>query len=140
LLLALHAKRKGIEDVIAKVSREGFGKLIEDMGVDMALNPIDIEASHIARYIKGEETLLSQTIQGQAEVLYMEAVRGMFIVGKSLEALKLPDGITIAAIQRGSQLFYPDAETKVEDGDRLLVIGLLSESAEVERLFKNRHA
>jgi trk system potassium uptake protein TrkA len=42
LLLALLAKHRGIEDVISKVSHDGYKELIESMGVDMALNPLDI--------------------------------------------------------------------------------------------------
>ena len=52
LLLALTAKKRGIEDVIAKVSRPSYSDLIETMGVDMTLNPIDISASNILRFIQ----------------------------------------------------------------------------------------
>ena len=35
LLLALTAKRHGIEDVIAKVSRTSYAEIISSMGIDM---------------------------------------------------------------------------------------------------------
>ena len=57
LLLALMAKRHKIEDVIAKVSRESYSELIESMGIDMALNPIDITASTILRFVQGSSLL-----------------------------------------------------------------------------------
>ena len=39
LLLALIAKQVKVEDVISKVSRESYKDLIEQMGIDMVLNP-----------------------------------------------------------------------------------------------------
>ena len=53
LLLALMAKQRGIEDVISKVSRQSYKNLIEKMGIDMALNPLDIITSTILRYVQG---------------------------------------------------------------------------------------
>ena len=56
LLLALMAKQRGIEDVISKVSRQSYKDLIEKMGVDMALNPLDIIASIILRSFFAADT------------------------------------------------------------------------------------
>ena len=47
LLLALMAKNHGIDNVIAKVSRGIYTDMVSQMGVDMALNPLDITASTI---------------------------------------------------------------------------------------------
>ena len=64
------AKQRGIEDVISKVSRQSYKDLIEKMGIDMALNPLDIIASTILRYIQGSKKVISSLlIQGQAEIM-----------------------------------------------------------------------
>jgi len=139
LLLALMAKREGIEDVIAKISRESFGQLIENMGVDMVLNPIDIEASHVARQIKGAQILSSQIIQGQAEFIHIQASREMSLSGKPISQLRLPQGLAIVALQRGTQVILPDADTRVEEGDRIVILSLLSESFDLEKLLKTKH-
>ena len=69
LLLALTAKQHGIEDVIAKVSRASYGEIISRMGIDVALNPLDIITSSIIRFVQGSKKILSsQLIQGQAEI------------------------------------------------------------------------
>lgn len=70
LLLALTAKQRGIEDVIAKISRESYAEIISAMGVDMALNPLDITTTNIMRFVQGSKKVLSsQLIQGQAEIM-----------------------------------------------------------------------
>ncbi|MEI3503231.1 MAG: NAD-binding protein [Anaerovoracaceae bacterium] len=57
LLLALTAKQHGVEDVIAKVSRTSYAEIISRMGIDMALNPLDITTSNIMRFVQGSKKL-----------------------------------------------------------------------------------
>jgi trk system potassium uptake protein TrkA len=140
LLLALLAKREGIEDVIAKISRESFGELITGMGVDMALNPIDIEAAHIVRRIKGATILSSQILQGQAEFVYLTIDRGMTVIGKQIGNLKLPSGLSIVALQRGTRVILPEEDTKIEEGDRMTILSLLSDSFDLEKLLRIKHS
>ena len=139
LLLALMAKQHGIEDVIAKVSRESFNGIIEGIGVDMALNPIDIEASHLLRFIQGTNRVISsQLIQGQAEILEIVASDHMAIMDKPLKSLDIPSGIIIAAIHRGNDMIIPNGDTVIQEDDRIIVLCLLSEIPEMERLFRTK--
>jgi trk system potassium uptake protein len=137
LLLALVAKQHGIEDVIAKVSRESYAELIGNMGIDMALNTMDICTSNILRFIQGSKRVLSsQLIQGQAEIMELVADSRMKLIGIPLKNLKLPEGAIIAAIHRGVTTIIPDGETEIKRGDRVIVLCLLSEIAELEKLLR----
>ena len=138
LLLALMAKQAGIEDVIAKVSRESFGHLIESMGVDMALNPVDISASDVLRVMQGNRVITSQIIQGQAEMIQISVEGDMAISGKPIAKLKIPIGLSIVAVQRGYEVIIPDENTRIEEGDRITIITLLYETDDLEKLLKNR--
>ncbi|QIB69976.1 Trk system potassium transporter TrkA [Aminipila butyrica] len=138
LLLALMAKQHNIEDVIAKVSRESYVSLIEKMGIDMALNPLDITAASILRFIQGSKRVLSsQLIQGQAEVMEIIAVKPMPLVGVPLKNLKLPEGVIVAAIHRGIQVIIPDGETKIQEDDKVIILCLLSELTDLEKFLSN---
>ncbi|MDR1029169.1 MAG: Trk system potassium transporter TrkA [Clostridiales Family XIII bacterium] len=136
LLLALMAKQAGIEDVIAKISRESFGDLIENMGVDMVLNPVDISANHILRFLQGSKIISSQIIQGQAELIRVVIEDDMALTDKPIARLKLPSGMTIAAIQRGTKVIIPDENTRVEEGDRVIILSLLSDAFDLEKLLR----
>lgn len=141
LLLALVAKQHGIEDVIAKVSRESYGELIGNMGIDMALNPVAICTSNILRFIQGSKRILSsQLIQGQAEIMELVADSRMKLVDIPLKNLKLPEGAIIAAIHRGVTLIIPNGDTEIKRGDRVIVLCLLSEIAELEKLLRTTKA
>ena len=139
LLLALMAKQHGIEDVISKVSRESYKDLIEKMGIDMALNPLDIIASTILRYIQGSKKIISSLlIQGQAEIMEIIASDNMQLTNIPLRELELPDGVIIAAIHRGKQVIIPHGETVIEEDDRVTIFCLLSDIADLEGLFKQK--
>jgi len=137
LLLALMAKQRGVEDVIAKISRESYSSLIESMGVDMALNPLDMTASHILRFIQGSKRIISsQLIQGQAEMIEIIADNHMRLANRPIANLDLPEGVIIAAIHRGSDVIIPEEDTEIIKDDKVIIICLLSEVPELEKFMR----
>ena len=141
LLLALIAKQRGVEDVISKVSHQSYKDLIEKMGIDMALNPLDIVASTILRYIQGSKKIIaSLLIQGQAEIMEIIASNEMKLANVPLKDVDLPDGVLIAAIHRGQQVIIPNGGTKILAGDKVTIFCLLTDIGELEKLFTAKRA
>ena len=141
LILALMAKHRGIEDVIAKVSRTSYSDIISSMGIDMALNPLDITTSTIVRLVQGNKKILSsQLIQGQAEIVEIIAGSHMSFVDVPLKELDLPDSIIIAAIHRGRDVIIPTGDTVIEEDDRVILLSLLSDISSLEKLLKDNSA
>ena len=139
LLLALLAKQKGIEDVISKVSHQGYKDLIESMGVDMALNPLDIITGTILRYVNGDKKIISSLlIQGQAEIIEIIASHKMKLTNMQLKDLNLPDGVLIAAIHRGNQVIIPSGNTEILEDDKVTIFCLLSDLADLEKLITTK--
>ena len=135
LLLALTAKNHGIEDVISKVSHESYKELISKLGIDIVLNPLDISTSTILRAIRGSKRVLSSVLlQGQAEIMEIYASDRMNILNIPMRQLELPDHIIIAAIRRGTETIIPDGSTTIEDGDRVIIVCLVSDIGYVEKL------
>lgn len=140
LLLALTAKQKGIKDVISKVSHENYSGLIEKMGVDMVLNPLDITASNILTFIQGTKKVISTIlIQGQAEIMEIFAHKDMCMIDTPLTKLSLPEGVLIAAIRRDNDVIIPSGDTVIQEGDKVVILSLLSEIGDLEKLLKKRN-
>jgi len=140
LLLALTAKKHGIQDVISKVSHENYQDLISQMGVDMVLNPLDITTSNILRYIQGSHTIISSVlIQGQAEIMEIIVNSEMEMLGVPIKDLDLPDDVMIAVIHRGHDLIIPDGDTKIMLNDRVIVLNLLTGMGDIEKLMRPKH-
>ena len=141
LLLALIAKQRGVEDVISKVSHQSYKDLIEKMGIDMALNPLDIVASTILRYIQGSKKIIaSLLIQGQAEIMEIIASNEMKLANVPLKDVALPDGVLIAAIHRGQQVIIPNGDTRILEDDKVTIFCLLTDIGELEKLFTAKKA
>ena len=139
LLLALLANREKVEDVIAKVSRKSYADLVETLGISMALNPLDITASGILRFIQGSKRVIfSKMIQGQAEFIEIIADQKMRLLDTPIDDLKLPEGVIIAAIHRGDEAIVPKGDTVIEEGDRVIILCLLSQIPKLEKLLQKR--
>ena len=137
LLLALTAKNHGVEDVISKVSHESYKELIAKLGIDIVLNPLDITASTILRAVRGSKRVLSSVLlQGQAEIMEIYASDRISMLNTPLSELNLPDYVIIAAIRRGGETISPTGDTIIRDGDRVIVVCLVSEIGYIEQLVR----
>ncbi len=137
LLVALSAKNHGVDDVISKISHESYDSIIEKLGIDVVLNPLDITASLILRMINGEKRVISTVLlHGQAELLQIYTDAKLSFVGVPLKELDLPDFIIIAAINRGDDTIIPDGNTIIKPGDHVLLVCLLSQIGYIEKLLK----
>lgn len=139
LLLALLATQKNIEEVVAKVSRKSFADLIEKLGVNMALNPLDMTAAEILRFIQGSKNIIfSAFIQGQAEFMEIIADSRMKLIDQPIKNLDLPEGILFAAIHRNGQTIIPNGETIIKTGDKVIIIYLFSQLSALENLLQQK--
>ena len=137
LLLALTAKNHGVEDVISKVSHESYKELIAKLGIDIVLNPLDITASTILRAVRGSKRVLSSVLlQGQAELMEIYASDRINMLNTPLKDLNLPEYVIIGAIRRGGETLIPNGDTIIRDGDRVIVVCLVSEIGYIEQLVR----
>jgi len=136
LLLALLSKRYGVNKVIAKVSRPNYIPIIEQLGIDVAINPILITASEILRFIQGGRVVsVSLLLCGQAEVLEIIANENSKVVGRTLNEVSLPQGIIIGSVVRKGKVIIPNGSTIISPGDRMIVFCLESEISQIEKYF-----
>ena len=80
--------------------------------------------------------MFSQLIQGQAEFTEIWAEKGMPLTEKNLKELDIPPGIIISAIHRNSEIIIPDGLTRIQDGDRVVILSLLSSIPSLEGLIR----
>ncbi len=137
LLMSLMARQYGVKEVIAKVSRKNYVEIIEKLGINVALNPVDIIASNILRFVQGRKLVaVSHVLQGQAEVIEIIAHDKMRILNKPLQELELPKGIIIGTIVRNEEVIIPNGNTTILPNDRVVIFCRLSEVSELEKHLK----
>ncbi|MBR5731492.1 MAG: NAD-binding protein, partial [Firmicutes bacterium] len=135
LLLSLIAKQCGVEKIVAKTSRKSYESLIEVLGDIMIINPLNISATDILHKIRKEGVVLfSKVINGQAEFREIMAEKDMPITSRTLLDLDIPEGVLLAAVERDGETFIPNGSTKIQEGDKVLILSLLSSSGALESL------
>lgn len=139
LMLALLGKQQGVPKVVAKVSRSNFVPIIEQLGIDRAVNPVLISAGEIVRFIQGGQIAsLSFMFGGQAEAVEIVVPADAPIVGKKLGEANIPQGLIIGAVVRQGQVLIPDGTSVIESDDRVIAFCLHSELASLDQLFSPR--
>jgi len=139
LLMSLMAKHAGVSKTIAKISRPNYVKIIDNLGIDVALNPVNIAVSNVFKFIRGGKVVSVSLLLGeQAEVTEIIAIKDSRIIGKPLSQLGLPKGIIIGAVVQKGEVTIPNGNTIIEPDDRLIIFCLSSDVPALEMFIKPR--
>lgn len=137
LLMALLAKQSGVSKTIAKVSRPNYVHVIDKLDIDVAINPINITASNILKFVRGGKVAsVSLLLGGKGEVTEIIVSPDMPYVGKPIYKLHLPKGILIGTIIRGKEIIIPNGNSIIEANDRLVVFTLAEDIDSLKQLFR----
>ncbi|HPT84160.1 MAG TPA: Trk system potassium transporter TrkA [Limnochordia bacterium] len=136
LMLALLGKQHGVGKVVAKVSRSNFVPIIEELGIDRAVNPVLISAGELVRFIQGGQIAsLSLIFGGQAEVMEFVVPPDAPIIGVKLAEARIPPGVILGSIVRRGQVFIPKGDFVVQAQDRVIAFCLHRQLPELNKLF-----
>jgi trk system potassium uptake protein TrkA len=141
ILSSMLAKRLGCKKVMALINRPSYAELVESGNIDVAISPQQVTISALLAYVRqGDVVRVHALRRGRAEAI--EAVAHgtpgrSKVVGKAIDAIKLPPGTSISAIVRGDDVMQAHHNTVVEENDHVILF--LTDRRhidEVERLFQ----
>jgi trk system potassium uptake protein TrkA len=141
ILSAMLAKKLGARRVMALINKPSYSELMEGGPIDIAISPQTITIGALLEHVRrGDVVRVHSLRRGAAEA--MEAIvhadgRGSPIAGKRIEAIDLPEGTTIGAVVRGSQVIMAHHDTIIEPEDHVILF--LTDRRHVEdvgRLFQ----
>jgi len=136
LILSLLARQFGSKSVVTNVSRSSYIPILEKLGIDAAFDPTLLTASHVLHFIlEGKLASISLLLGGTAEVVEISVQPGAYITHKSLQQLKLPTGMIVAAILRAGEVIIPQGTTQVQPGDQVVVFLLSHLMGQLETIF-----
>ncbi len=136
LFMSLRAKQLGVRKVVAKISRQSYVHIIEKLGIDLAINPVNITASEILKHIRGGHVVsVSLLLDGQAEVTEIIAANNLKVLNTPIMDIDIPQGIIIGAIVHNNEVIIPQGNSIIRAGDRMVIFSLLSEVPALETFF-----
>ncbi len=104
IMSALLAKRMGTRKVIALINRSSYANLLQAGQLDIAISPAQATIGKLlARVRRGDCVAVHSLRRGAAEALELIAhgdYKSSRVVGRRVEEISLPKGVTIGAIVR----------------------------------------
>jgi trk system potassium uptake protein TrkA len=104
IMSSLLAKRMGVRKVIALINRSSYVNLVQAGQIDIAISPAQATiGTLLARVRRGDCVAVHSLRRGAAEALELVAhgdPKSSKVVGRRIEELDLPNGVTIGAIVR----------------------------------------
>ncbi|MBR5382016.1 MAG: Trk system potassium transporter TrkA [Oscillospiraceae bacterium] len=142
LITALYAKRCGVPKVIAKINRQNYYGIIDQLGIDSIVSPKLITAYYMLHSIRGIDSSrgsrmeeLYQIAGGGASAMVFTVAEGTKNLGRPLKELKFRDGILVALLFRNGAFIIPDGSDHIEEHDRIIVITSGKPLAELNDIF-----
>ena len=141
ILSAMLAKRLGARKVMSLINRASYVNLVQSDVIDVAISPQQATIGSLLTHIRrGDVVMVHSLRRGAAEAI--EAVahgdrNSSNVVGRAIEAIKLPRGTAIGAIVRGEEVIIAHHDAVIESDDHVILF--LSDKSciqEVERLFQ----
>jgi trk system potassium uptake protein TrkA len=145
ILSAMLAKRLGARRVLSLINRRAYADLIQGSTIDIALSPAQTVIGELLAHVRrGDVVAVHSLRRGAAEALEGIArgdAKTSRLVGRTIDQLALPPGVTIGAIVRGEgkaqQVLMPHHDTVIASDDHLVIfIPQKRQVREVEKLFQ----
>lgn len=125
IMSALLAKQGGARKVIALINRSAYVDLVQGGKIDIALSPTHITIGSLLAYVRhGDVAAVHSLRRGAAEALELVAHgdrESSRVVGRRIDEIDLPQGATIGAIVRGTQVIMGSRSVVVEAEDHIIV-------------------
>lgn len=141
IMSSLLAKRMGARRVVSLINRRSYVDLVQSGQIDIALSPAQATIGKLLAHVRrGDVVAVHSLRRGAAEAL--EAVahgdrKSCRMTGRRIDEIDLPQGTLIGAVVRGEQVIMAHHDTRIDDGDHVIVfVSDKRNLPRVERLFQ----
>jgi len=137
MVVSLLAKELGAKQVAAKISRIEYDeKVLKKLGIAIVIHPEAAAAGYIEELITKPGVLdLAFISKGEAEIMEIAIKKKNRVAGQKIKEIDLPAGSAVVALYHKGDLVIPSPETKINIGDKVLVLAKREISEKVEKMF-----
>lgn len=136
ILSCLSAKEFGVPKTIADVENLQFLSQAENLNIGTALNKKLLASSHIFKILLDQDESSAKCLAlADAEVAEMLVKPGAKITRDEVMNLRLPQGMTLAALARDGVCEMISGHTRIQEGDYVVVFCLSGLLHKIEKWF-----
>lgn len=129
IIVSMYASRLKLKKVIAKVKRDSFLGMVDNLGIASLVSPKDIAANKVISYIRAisnsrgsNVVTLYKLVNNKVEALEFYAKQKKKFFNKPLKELKVKENCLIACIIRDGQVIIPNGNDYIQLDDSVLVV------------------
>ena len=139
IMMSMLAKRLGAKKVITLITNSAYADLVGSE-IDIAISPQEITIGSLLTHVRrGDINKVHSLRRGAAEAIELTAhgdAKSSKVIGRRLDELKLPLGVSVGAILRGQEVVIAHSHVIIEPDDHVIVfLTDRNRIPEVERLF-----
>ena len=137
ILSCLSAKEFGVPKTIADVENLQFFSQAENLNIGTIINKKLLASSHIFKILLDADQNNAKCLAlADAEVAEMVVRHGAKITKAPVKDLRLPFGMTLAALARNNQYMLVGGNTQIQPGDFVVVFCLNGTISKIEKWFR----
>jgi len=137
ILAAVRAKQAGCKMAISLVNDPTMVPLMAPLDIDAYINPRATTVSSILRHIRhGRVRAIYSIGDAEAEVIEAQVLGTSPIAGRLLRDIDFPEGVLMGALMKGDRIVKPGGDTKIDEGDVIVLFALAADVPVVERLLQ----
>lgn len=129
IILSLFAKSKMRGKLITKINRITYDEIINKLDLDTIINPKNITAEYIVRFVRAKKNSLGSKIEtmhlildGKVEALEFRIRDNSPVLGKPIESMNIRENVLIACINRNGKIITPRGYDVIMKGDTVIVV------------------
>lgn len=136
IISCLMAKHLEVPRIISLINKTDYSPIIPTIGIDAYVSKQLITVDKILKFIRRGSIVSVASIPGMAaEVIEYIAGEGSKITKKEVKDLQLPKGSILGAVSRGSEVFIPIGNSKIETNDKVVVFAQPTAIKEIGKMF-----
>lgn len=124
IMMSMLAKRMGAKKVITLITNPAYAELVGDE-IDIAISPQEITIGSLLTHVrKGDISAVHALRRGAAEAIEVIAHGDPYsskVVGRRIDEIALPDGVTIGAVVRKDQVLIAHHDVLIEGDDHVII-------------------
>ena len=137
IITCLLAKHLGVKKAIGLVDKVEYIPLTQTIGLDSLINKKLIAANNISRFIRKSEVVELSTLEGiDADIMEYVVQPNSLITKKPIKDLNFPKEAIIGGIIRGEESMIAVGDTRIQNGDKVVVFSLPGGVKQTEKFFK----
>lgn len=129
ILISIFAASHNVSKVIAKVNRNEFATMADNLGIECVVSPRRVVSDVITTYARALRNSLGSNVEtlyklmgGKAEALEFNVQNDFNFSGMTLKNMRLKPNILIAGIVRGKKIIIPSGDDTIEVGDKVVIL------------------